>query len=47
MLNHLKHISSIWRDVLPTNVFCKAVGEFDAILRMISAILNATKIQIK
>jgi len=26
MLHHLKHISAIWHDVLPTNVYCRGIG---------------------
>jgi len=28
MLDHLRSISSLWRDVLPTNTYCRAIGGF-------------------
>ena len=26
MLHHLKQVAFVWRDILPTNTYCKAVG---------------------
>ena len=28
MLKHIRHIATIWFDVLPAKVYCKAVGEY-------------------
>ena len=28
MLDHLRSISALWRDVLPTNTYCRAIGGF-------------------